>query len=100
MRKRKILKHSEQVTKAVLKHWSRSDSESITKELFSEGLCIIIDQVAKDTKMPFKKIAQHTQHIIDEFEAESEEFPEEMKSKGAMVSIFYMKYLQKMGKIY
>jgi hypothetical protein len=97
MRKRKVIRHSEQVTKDVLKHWSKFDS--INRELFEEGLCIIIDQVARDTKAPFKEIAQHTQHIIEEFEAEFEEFPDEMKSRGAMVAIFYMKYLQRMGRI-
>ena len=97
MRKRKVLQHSEQVIKAVVKHWSKFDS--VSKERFEEGLDIIITQIEKQTKIPGEEIAQHTHQIIEEFRTDYPRLPEEIKGEAAIVSMLYMKYMQKINQL-
>lgn len=97
MRKRKIIKHSEQVVKAVTKHWSKFDS--ISKERFEEGLGIILDQIAKKTNIPRKDIEPHTHQVIQEFSTDYPLLPDEIKGEATIVSLLYMKYMQKIGQL-
>jgi hypothetical protein len=97
MRTRKIIKHSEKVVEAVLKHWSQFDA--ISKERFEEGLGIILDQIEKKTKIPRKEIEQHTHQVIEEFSTDYPSLPEELKGHKAIVSMIYMKHMQKLNKL-
>jgi hypothetical protein len=97
MRKRKLIKHSEQVIKDVVKHWSKFDS--ISKECFEEGLDIIIAQIEKKTKIPYKEIEQHTHQVIKEFSTDYQTLPDEIRGGATIISMIYMKYMQKIGQL-
>jgi hypothetical protein len=95
MNARVLKKNGEKIVKRVMKHWRKFDQ--IGKKEFEEGLDIIIENISKQTRTPIEMVAQHTHQIIKEFGDEYQNVPDDIKGYEAIISLFYFKYMQKLG---
>ena len=95
MNEKTIWKNSKKVIKQVMKHWNQYDK--VGKKEFEEGLGIIIENISEITGYPIEKVAQHTHHIIDEFNVEYKKLPDEVKGYEAIIAMLYIKYMMVLG---
>lgn len=80
-----------------MRYWRKFDN--IGKREFEKGIDLIIENVAEQTCIPPETVAQYTHQIIDEFGVEYKKVPDDMKGYEAIISMIYLKYMQKLDML-
>ena len=97
MRKREVNRLGKKIVQKVNKYWSKHDFKE--KEHLETGMGMIVNQIAKHTKISFDEVAQHTDAVFVEFNKKYDQIPQDMHSSQAVILMLYTLYMKHLGKI-